>query len=119
MTIGDLVIEKQGVGAAEIAFGFNGVDGILGIGPVDLTDGTTSSGVEIHTVLDTAFAAGTISANIIGVSFEHTTEASVTNGELTCDGVDENSVALVDILRVRDLAQCCDALYMCCCCHTY
>ena len=30
MTIGDLVIESQGVGVAEIAFGFDGVDGILG-----------------------------------------------------------------------------------------
>ena len=90
MTIGDLVIENQGVGAAEFAIGFDGVDGILGIGPVDLTDGTTSSGGEIPTVLDTAFAAGTISANIIGVSFEPTTEASVTNGELTFGGVDDS-----------------------------
>ncbi|KAM5546169.1 hypothetical protein V8D89_000295 [Ganoderma adspersum] len=90
VTIGDLVIENQGVGVAEIAFGFDGVDGILGIGPVDLTEGTTSSGGEIPTVLDTAFAAGSIDANLIGVSFEPTTVESVTNGELTFGGVDDS-----------------------------
>ena len=90
VTIGDLVIENQGVGVAEIAFGFDGVDGILGIGPVDLTQGKTASGGEIPTVLDTAFAAGSIDANIIGVSFEPTTVESVTNGELTFGGVDES-----------------------------
>ena len=30
VTIGDLVIPNQGVGVAELAFGFDGVDGILG-----------------------------------------------------------------------------------------
>ncbi|KAI1786212.1 acid protease [Ganoderma leucocontextum] len=88
--IGDLVIKNQGVGVAEIAFGFDGVDGILGIGPVDLTEGTTSSGGEIPTVLDTAFGAGSIDANLIGVSFEPTTQESVTNGELTFGGVDDS-----------------------------
>ncbi len=90
MTIGGLVIENQGVGVAEFAFGFGGVDGILGIGPVDLTEGTTSSGGDIPTVLDTAFAAGSIDANFIGVSFEPTTQDSVTNGELTFGGVNES-----------------------------
>ncbi|RPD54704.1 acid protease [Lentinus tigrinus ALCF2SS1-7] len=60
VTIGDLVIENQGVGVGEIAFGFYGVDGILGIGPVGLTQGTTSGGEAILTVLDNAFAQGSI-----------------------------------------------------------
>ena len=30
VTIGDLVIENQGIGVGELTFGFNGVDGILG-----------------------------------------------------------------------------------------
>ena len=30
VTIGDLVIDSQGIGVAELAFGFSGVDGILG-----------------------------------------------------------------------------------------
>ncbi|KAI0703858.1 acid protease [Cerioporus squamosus] len=90
VTIGDLVIENQGVGVAELAFGFDGVDGILGIGPVDLTEGTTSSGGQIPTVLDTAFKQGSIDANVIGVSFAPTTELEVTNGVLTFGGVDDS-----------------------------
>ena len=88
MTIGSLVIENQGVGGASRSSGFSGYDGILGIGPIDLTDGTTSSGGEIPTVVNTAFAAGSIDANLIGISFEPTTSLSVTNGELTFGGVD-------------------------------
>ncbi|RPD60574.1 acid protease [Lentinus tigrinus ALCF2SS1-7] len=90
VTIGDLVIENQGVGVGEIAFGFDGVDGILGIGPVDLTQGTTSGGEAIPTVLDNAFAQGSIDANLIGVSFQPTTELEVTNGVLTFGGVDSS-----------------------------
>lgn len=90
MTIGSLVIENQGVGVASRSSGFSGYDGILGIGPVDLTEGTTSSGGEIPTVVNTAFAAGSISANLIGISFEPTTSESVTNGELTFGGVDDS-----------------------------
>ncbi|KAM5546209.1 hypothetical protein V8D89_000335 [Ganoderma adspersum] len=88
VTIGSLVIENQGVGVASRSSGFSGYDGILGIGPVDLTEGTTSSGGEIPTVVNTAFAAGSIDANLIGISFEPTTSESVTNGELTFGGVD-------------------------------
>ncbi|RDX52328.1 acid protease [Lentinus brumalis] len=90
VTIGDLVIENQGVGVAELAFGFDGVDGILGIGPADLTEGTTSSGEEIPTVLDSAFSQGSIDANVVGVSFAPTTELEVTNGVLTFGGVDDS-----------------------------
>ena len=72
---------------AEIAFGFNGFDGILGLGPDDLTEGTTSAGGEVPTVVDNAFAQGLIHAKVVGVSFEPTTQESVTNGELTFGGV--------------------------------
>ncbi|KAI1786237.1 acid protease [Ganoderma leucocontextum] len=88
VTIGSLVIKSQGVGVASTSSGFDGVDGILGIGPVDLTEGTTSAGGQIPTVVNTAFAAGSIGANLIGISFEPTTSESVTNGELTFGGVD-------------------------------
>ena len=60
------------------------------IGPVDLTEGTTSSGDAIPTVLDNAFAQGSIDADLIGISFEPTTELEVTNGVLTFGGVDES-----------------------------
>ncbi|KAH9903122.1 aspartic proteinase precursor [Cubamyces lactineus] len=90
VTLGDLVLTEQSIGVAELAFGFDGVDGILGIGPVDLTDGTTSGGGLIPTVLDTALAEGLISDELVGVSFEPTTSLSVTNGELTFGGTDSS-----------------------------
>lgn len=43
VTLGpDLVIKNQSIGVAKTATGFNDVDGILGIGPVDLTSGMAS-----------------------------------------------------------------------------
>lgn len=39
MVLGGITIPQQSLGAAEFAIGFDGVDGILGIGPTDLTDG--------------------------------------------------------------------------------
>nr|VWP01211.1 MARTX [Ganoderma boninense] len=78
------------IGVADIVAGFNGLqfDGILGIGPVGLTQDTTSAGGEVPTVVDSAFAQGLIHAKVVGVSFEPTTQDSVTNGELTFGGVD-------------------------------
>ncbi len=92
VTIGDIVIKNQSIGVAQIAFGFNGLDGILGLGPDDLTAGTISSGGEVPTVVDNAFAQGLIHAKVVGVSFEPTTQESVTNGELTFGGVDFRKV---------------------------
>ncbi|KAI0649653.1 aspartic proteinase precursor [Trametes meyenii] len=88
VTVGDLVITQQSIGVSEFAIGFNGYDGILGIGPVDLTEGTTSSGSAVPTVLDNALSQGLIDSELVGISFEPTTELSVTNGELTFGGVD-------------------------------
>ncbi|KII85701.1 hypothetical protein PLICRDRAFT_701179 [Plicaturopsis crispa FD-325 SS-3] len=80
-----LVIQKQSIGVASRSTGFEGVDGILGIGPVDLTLDTLSpaTGSTIPTVTDNLFSAGTITANEVAVSFEPTTSESITNGELT------------------------------------
>ncbi|GJE97843.1 aspartic peptidase A1 [Phanerochaete sordida] len=85
---GVLNIAKQSIGAAEFAEGFDGVDGILGIGPTDLTSGTTSDGGLVPTVLDNAFSLGLISTKEIGISFAPTTNTSTVNGELIFGGVD-------------------------------
>ncbi|CAA7264829.1 unnamed protein product [Cyclocybe aegerita] len=87
-----LVILKQSIGVASTASGFSGVDGILGIGPVDLTKGTLSPAATtfIPTVTDNLFSQGTISANEIGISFEPTTASEVLNGELTWGGTDSS-----------------------------
>ncbi|KAI9070299.1 acid protease [Trametes sanguinea] len=90
VTLGDLTITKQAVGVSDLAFGFGDADGILGIGPVGLTEGTTSGGELVPTVLDNAFSQGQISSEVVGVSFEPSTELSATNGELTFGGTDSS-----------------------------
>ncbi|CAK5284004.1 unnamed protein product [Mycena citricolor] len=83
-----LVIQNQSIGVASTASGFNGVDGILGIGPVDLTSTTVSGATSVPTVTDNLFAQGTIPAESISISYVPTTAAGVANGELTFGGMD-------------------------------
>jgi hypothetical protein len=70
--------------------GFSGVDGILGIGPVDLTLGTltNSPSSTIPTVSNNLHRQGTITQDVIGILFEPTTSQTVTNGEITFGGTD-------------------------------
>ncbi|KIJ40043.1 hypothetical protein M422DRAFT_174297, partial [Sphaerobolus stellatus SS14] len=83
-----LVVDKQSIGVATSSTGFTDVDGILGIGPTDLTERTLSSGDSIPTVTDNLFSQGTILSNLVAISFEPTNFQPVTNGELTFGGVD-------------------------------
>ncbi|KAJ7263179.1 acid protease [Mycena haematopus] len=84
-----LVIQKQSIGVASQATGFNGVDGIIGIGPVDLTANTVSGTSSVPTVTDNLFSQGTIPAESIGISYVPSTSAdAVVNGELTFGGTD-------------------------------
>ncbi|TFK35979.1 aspartic protease [Crucibulum laeve] len=87
-----LVIPNQSIGVASRSQGFEGVDGILGIGPVDLTLGTLSPATSslIPTVTDNLFSRGIITANEIGISFEPTTTVESLNGELTWGGTDSS-----------------------------
>ncbi|GJE89616.1 aspartic peptidase A1 [Phanerochaete sordida] len=88
VTLGSLVISGQSIGVASRSSGFSGTDGILGIGPVDLTQGTVSGSNSVPTVTDNLLSQGTISTEVVAVSFEPTTQESVTNGELTFGGTD-------------------------------
>jgi len=87
-----LVIPKQSIGVASTSTGFTGVDGIIGIGPLDLTLNTLSPATnsEIPTVTDNLFSAGTITAHEIAVSFEPITQLNELNGELTWGGTDSS-----------------------------
>jgi len=86
-----LVISKQSIGVASESSGFEGVDGILGIGPLDLTLGTLENeNSEIPTVTGNLFSQGIISENLVAVSFEPTTSDDETNGELTFGGTDSS-----------------------------
>ncbi|KAI0793759.1 aspartic peptidase A1 [Fomes fomentarius] len=87
-----LVINGQSIGVATSSGGFDGVDGILGIGPSDLTVGTLSpdTGNTIPTVTDNLFATGVITDDLVAVSFEPTNTIEIVNGELTFGGTDSN-----------------------------
>ncbi|KAL1692556.1 aspartic peptidase domain-containing protein [Schizophyllum commune] len=86
---GGLDIPKQSIGVASKADGMNGIDGILGIGPVDLTQGTVQWGDRIPTVTDNLYKNKTISTESIGIFYQPTTSIDpVPNGELTFGGVD-------------------------------
>ncbi|KAI0649649.1 acid protease [Trametes meyenii] len=86
------VIENQSLGVAIEDEGFDGVDGIIGIGPVALTCGTLFPALLdcVPTVTDNAFTQGLIEAHEIGIAFAPTQSLEVTNGELTFGGVDES-----------------------------
>jgi hypothetical protein len=85
-----LTITKQSIGVASRSTGFSGVDGILGIGPLALTEGTLTNEptTTIPTVTMNLYSQGIISEVVVGVSFEPTNSQKVTNGELTFGGTD-------------------------------
>ncbi|KAF8577516.1 aspartic proteinase [Ramaria rubella] len=82
VTIGSTTITGQSIGAANSSTGFNGFDGILGLGPNDLTTVTTPSGEVIPTVTDNLVSQGLVSAALVGVSFVPSTTKGDQNGEL-------------------------------------
>lgn len=118
-----LVIRGQSIGVASRAQGFDGVDGILGIGPVDLTQGTVSNTDLVPTVTDNLFAQGLISSNSIGISYEPSTGNNEINGELNFGGVDttkyvsppcyqgrSQSLITCTLLGLREISTLCQSL---------
>ena len=87
-----LTIQNQSIGVATQATGFSGQDGILGIGPVDLTSGTVSNTSTVPTVTDNAFSLGLIPNKQVGIAFAPATSLSDPNGELTFGGIDESKI---------------------------
>ncbi|KAI9068199.1 aspartic peptidase A1 [Trametes sanguinea] len=85
-----LVINNQSIGAASMSEGFDGVDGILGIGPIDLTCDTIVNNPDQcdYTVTDNAWNMGLLDAYEVGISFGPTQSLDEKNGELTFGGVD-------------------------------
>ena len=72
MTLGTgLTISAQSIGVATESHGFEGVDGILGIGPTDLTNMTLSPDKNqlIPTCTDSLFADKTIRNNELGIFY--------------------------------------------------
>ncbi|KAF7363006.1 Acid protease [Mycena venus] len=92
VTVGGLTVTKQGVGDGTRSSGFQGVDGIIGFGPVDLTEDTVSGQTTVPTVMDNLRSQGTITTEVLGVSFlpESGSDDDDTNGELTLGGTDSS-----------------------------
>ncbi|KAF7947584.1 hypothetical protein EAE96_008668 [Botrytis aclada] len=90
VSFGGLTVKSQSIGAATSASGFPGVDGILGVGPVDLTEGTVSGLSTVPTFMDNLKSQGSITSEVLGVYFkpESGSDDDDTNGELTLGGVD-------------------------------
>ncbi|KZO98042.1 aspartic proteinase [Calocera viscosa TUFC12733] len=86
-----LTITAQSIGVAKKSSGFEGTDGIVGIGPTDLTEDTVSGVTEVPTVTDNLYTQGIITEKVVGIYFQPpsgTSEEQV-NGELTFGGVDD------------------------------
>ena len=86
-----LVIEKQSIGVANSATGFSGVDGILGIGPVDLTSNTVGNTDTVPTVSDNLLSQGIISEEVLGIYYIPASESTST-GELTFGDYDSSAI---------------------------
>jgi len=88
VTLGSgLTITQQSIGVASSAQGFTGVDGILGVGPTDLTSGTVSNTDTVPTVTDNLYSAGTISTEVLGIYYAPAAGSDST-GELSFGSVD-------------------------------
>ncbi|KAI0323487.1 acid protease [Cubamyces sp. BRFM 1775] len=85
--LGSISIKNQSLGGALLSGGFTGVDGIIGIGPADLTCGKRHC---IPTVTDNTFSQGLVPEHLIGISFEPTTSLDNANGELAFGGIDSS-----------------------------
>ncbi|KAG1747746.1 acid protease [Suillus paluster] len=84
----DFVIAKQSIGDALQYANFVGVDGIIGVGPVDLTKGTLSpdKNTLIPTIMSNALKQGLIQKQILGVLFAPATTYNDTT--ITYGGID-------------------------------
>ena len=87
-----LTVSKQSIGAASQSSGFDGVDGIVGFGPVDLTQGTVDNTNTVPTFMDNLYNQGSISSEVLGVYFkpESGSDNDDNNGELTLGGTDSS-----------------------------
>ncbi|KAN0088293.1 Aspartic peptidase domain containing protein [Tylopilus felleus] len=88
----NLVITNQSIGDALSYASFEGVDGIVGVGPVDLALGTLSpdTNATIPTAMNNLVSQGLIEDQIFGVYFAPSTNYSDANGALTYGGIDSS-----------------------------
>ncbi|KAG2120233.1 acid protease [Suillus clintonianus] len=87
----DLVIENQSIGVASTYPDLGGLDGILGLGPVNLTQDTVCNGGEVPTVMDNLYAQRTIHSEVFGVFFAPASSDN-SGGELTIGSFDNSKI---------------------------
>ncbi|KAG8221152.1 acid protease [Butyriboletus roseoflavus] len=88
----NLVLNNQSIGDALSYHDMQGFDGILGLGPVDLTLNSLSPdrNETIPTVMNNLVSQGFIKNQVLGVYFAPATNSSDTNGALTYGGADSS-----------------------------
>ena len=84
------MIQGQSIGVVNWTTDISGVDGFLGLGPVNLTTGTNSTALKVPTVTNNLYSQGKISQEVLGVFFSPASESNC-NGTLTFGSYD-NSV---------------------------
>ncbi|KAF9338852.1 hypothetical protein BGX26_009558, partial [Mortierella sp. AD094] len=72
VTIGGLTFQQE-FGVASQATGFDGIQGLVGFGPDDLS-AITSNGENIPTPTDNLYSAGQIPSDVVGVYFKTITD---------------------------------------------
>jgi len=87
-----LTIDNQSIGVASTSTGFDDIDGILGIGPVDLTEKTVDNKITVPTVTDNLSEVGKITSDAIGIFYSPAGETGG-SGELTWGGVDTTKIS--------------------------
>ncbi|KAG2066930.1 acid protease [Suillus decipiens] len=92
VTVGPgLTVILQSIGVASESNGFDGVDGVLGIGPVALTLDTLRDLLTepIPTVTDSLYGQGTIPEDVLGIFFRpYGGSEEATGGQITFGGTD-------------------------------
>ncbi|KAF8141308.1 acid protease [Boletus edulis] len=88
-----LVIRQQSIGVTSQASGIaHGLDGILGLGPINLTMGTVNGMNTVPTVSDNLHSQGTISKEVLGVYFIPESSSTTKSGELMFGGYDHSTI---------------------------
>ncbi|KAG1851513.1 aspartic peptidase domain-containing protein [Suillus tomentosus] len=87
----DLVIDNQSIGVASQSSGMGSLEGLIGLGPADLTQGTVSNTYEVATVTDNLYKQRTISSEVLGVFFAPASSSN-SSGELTFGGYDASKI---------------------------
>ena len=87
-----LLVQHQSLGVAHQQTGFDNFDGVIGFGPVGLTQGTVSNTNLVPTFMNNLKSQGTIYLEVLGVYFKPESGSSNNdnNGELTLGGVDSS-----------------------------